>query len=157
PTPCAYGYAATRTGCCPQTRAQHRPQDPTASQSPGKSAPAGRPPSDPGPAHAKSGNKSRPTHPATTPDPAWPPAASSHPRAYARGPAGGGPSSPCPSPCHEPYEEAMTLAVYWAHRVAERFPDGQLYVNLRGFDPGGQVMAPAEAVRRFLDALGVPP
>jgi hypothetical protein len=49
------------------------------------------------------------------------------------------------------------LAVHWAHQVADRFPDGQLYVNLRGFDPGGQVMAPAEAVRRFLDALQVPP
>ena len=49
------------------------------------------------------------------------------------------------------------LAVYWAHQVADRFPDGQLYVNLRGFDPGGQVMDPAEAVRRFLDALGIPP
>ncbi len=49
------------------------------------------------------------------------------------------------------------LAVCWAHRVADQFPDGQLYVNLRGFDPGGQVMDPAEAVRRFLDALGVPP
>jgi NB-ARC domain len=49
------------------------------------------------------------------------------------------------------------LAVYWAHQVAHRFPDGQLYVNLRGFDPSGQVMDPAEAVRRFLDALGVPP
>jgi tetratricopeptide (TPR) repeat protein len=49
------------------------------------------------------------------------------------------------------------LAVYWAHQVADRFPDGQLYVNLRGFDPSGQVMAPAEAVRRFLDALQVPP
>jgi DNA-binding SARP family transcriptional activator/tetratricopeptide (TPR) repeat protein len=49
-----------------------------------------------------------------------------------------------------------SLAVYWAHRVADRFPDGQLYVNLRGFDPGGQVMDPAEAVRGFLDAFGVP-
>jgi DNA-binding SARP family transcriptional activator len=48
------------------------------------------------------------------------------------------------------------LAVQWAHRVRERFPDGQLYVNLRGFDPGGRVMDPAAAVRGFLDALGVP-
>ncbi|MEN3362721.1 MAG: hypothetical protein V7637_6703 [Mycobacteriales bacterium] len=49
------------------------------------------------------------------------------------------------------------LAIRWAHRVRARFPDGQLYVNLRGFDPGGQVMAPGEAVRGFLDALGVSP
>ncbi|MET9789592.1 AfsR/SARP family transcriptional regulator [Streptomyces canus] len=50
-----------------------------------------------------------------------------------------------------------TLAVHLAHRVAERFPDGQLYVNLRGFDPSGAVMSAGEAVRLFLDALGVPP
>jgi predicted ATPase len=49
-----------------------------------------------------------------------------------------------------------TLALHWAHRIAERFPDGQLYVNLRGFDPGGSVMEPAEAVRGFLDGLAVP-
>jgi DNA-binding SARP family transcriptional activator/Flp pilus assembly protein TadD len=49
-----------------------------------------------------------------------------------------------------------TLAVHWAHRARDRFPDGQLYVNLRGFDPTGSVMAPAEAIRRFLEALGVP-
>jgi tetratricopeptide (TPR) repeat protein len=49
------------------------------------------------------------------------------------------------------------LAVHWAHRVVAAFPDGQLYVNLRGFDPGDAVMAPAEAIRGFLDAFGVPP
>jgi DNA-binding SARP family transcriptional activator len=49
------------------------------------------------------------------------------------------------------------LAVHWAHRVRDRFPDGQLYVNLRGFDPGEAAMHPAEAVRGFLDALAVPP
>ena len=48
------------------------------------------------------------------------------------------------------------LAVRWARRVAGRFPGGQLYVNLRGYDPGGAALAPAEAIRGFLDALGVP-
>jgi DNA-binding SARP family transcriptional activator len=50
-----------------------------------------------------------------------------------------------------------TLAVQWAHRVAGRFPDGQLYVNLRGYHPYDHAMTPADAVCGFLDALGVPP
>jgi DNA-binding SARP family transcriptional activator len=49
------------------------------------------------------------------------------------------------------------LAIHWAHWVSGRFPDGQLYVNLRGFDPGQSPMEPAEAVRGFLDLLQVPP
>lgn len=49
------------------------------------------------------------------------------------------------------------LAVEWAHRHVDRFPDGQLYVNLRGFDPGGVPVDRAVAVHRFLEALGVAP
>jgi len=49
------------------------------------------------------------------------------------------------------------LAVHWAHQVRDRFPDGQLYVNLRGFDPAGSAMEPTEAIRAFLDAFAVPP
>jgi DNA-binding SARP family transcriptional activator/tetratricopeptide (TPR) repeat protein len=47
------------------------------------------------------------------------------------------------------------LAVHWAHQQAERFPDGQLYVNLRGYDPG-RPMPAADALAGFLRSLGVP-
>jgi DNA-binding SARP family transcriptional activator len=48
------------------------------------------------------------------------------------------------------------LALYWAHRVRDLFPDGQLYVNLRGFGPAGSAMEPAEVIHGFLDAFAVP-
>ncbi|WP_246025345.1 ATP-binding protein [Saccharopolyspora antimicrobica] len=50
-----------------------------------------------------------------------------------------------------------TLVVQWAHQVREQFPDGELYVNLRGFDPAAEPMSPAEALAGFLTALGVAP
>lgn len=46
------------------------------------------------------------------------------------------------------------LAVRWAHRVGDAFPDGCLYVDLRGYDPE-QPLPPAEALGGFLRSLGV--
>jgi DNA-binding SARP family transcriptional activator/tetratricopeptide (TPR) repeat protein len=48
------------------------------------------------------------------------------------------------------------LALHWAWRVADRFPDGQIYLDLRGFDPGGSAVTVPEAVRGLLDAFLVP-
>jgi len=48
------------------------------------------------------------------------------------------------------------LAVHWAHRMRAWFPDGQLYLNLRGFEASAPPVQPGEAIRVFLDALAVP-
>jgi DNA-binding SARP family transcriptional activator/tetratricopeptide (TPR) repeat protein len=47
------------------------------------------------------------------------------------------------------------FAVHWAHQVAHRYADGQLYLNLRGFDPIGQPVSPDDALYDMLTALGV--
>ncbi|MEU4419944.1 BTAD domain-containing putative transcriptional regulator [Actinoplanes sp. NPDC024001] len=49
------------------------------------------------------------------------------------------------------------LAVHWAHRVTGRFPDGQLYVNLRGSAAAGPPLLPADAIRHCLNPLGIAP
>ncbi|MEU2676735.1 BTAD domain-containing putative transcriptional regulator [Streptomyces sp. NPDC007107] len=47
------------------------------------------------------------------------------------------------------------LVLRWSHRVAGRFPDGQLHVNLRGYDEEGALPA-TDALQGFIEALGVP-
>ncbi|KOG64864.1 hypothetical protein ADK77_20450 [Streptomyces antibioticus] len=48
------------------------------------------------------------------------------------------------------------LAIHWAHRIADRFPDGQLHLDLGGSAPHQAALEPAEALSRLLAALGVP-
>ena len=47
------------------------------------------------------------------------------------------------------------LSVHWGHTVADRFPDGQLYIDLRGH--GDTALSPLDALTAMLGSLGVPP
>jgi len=49
-----------------------------------------------------------------------------------------------------------TLALRWAHQMAARYSDGQLYADLRGFGPENAPEEPGEILAGFLSALGVP-
>ncbi|HEY0718988.1 MAG TPA: BTAD domain-containing putative transcriptional regulator [Streptosporangiaceae bacterium] len=85
--------------------------------------------------------------------------------------AGAGPGQDPAGPDHGPGRDTVqiiaitgtagvgktALANRFARQVAKRFPDGQLYVNLRGFDPSGSALSPESALRYFLDALAVQP
>ncbi|HUR03326.1 MAG TPA: tetratricopeptide repeat protein [Nonomuraea sp.] len=48
------------------------------------------------------------------------------------------------------------FAVHWAHRMAKRFPDGQIFIDLRGHRPQ-EAITPRKALDRFVRALGMPP
>ncbi len=49
-----------------------------------------------------------------------------------------------------------TFATHWAHLVAKHFEDGQLYLNLHGFDSSASALTPADALGALLYSLGLP-
>lgn len=53
----------------------------------------------------------------------------------------------------KPGSGKSSLAIHAGHRLSDRFADGQLYINLRGAH--STPMDPAEALSRFLRALGL--
>jgi tetratricopeptide (TPR) repeat protein/transcriptional regulator with XRE-family HTH domain len=68
--------------------------------------------------------------------------------------ASGDPGGPVGMLSGAPGVGKTALAVHWGHRVLDQFPDGQLYIDLRGYDPE-QPVQPAAALAGFLRALGV--
>jgi DNA-binding SARP family transcriptional activator/tetratricopeptide (TPR) repeat protein len=49
-----------------------------------------------------------------------------------------------------------SLAVHWSHLVRDMFPDGQVYLNLRGFDVADNPVLPHDALYTLLSAFRVP-
>jgi DNA-binding SARP family transcriptional activator len=97
------------------------------------------------------------TQPAAATPPATPPAAAVQPAAGSRPAAGARPPGSvliCALSGTAGVGKTA-LAIHWAHRVRARYPDGQLYLDLRGYD-ADQPVDPAAALARFLLALGVP-
>jgi transcriptional regulator with XRE-family HTH domain len=69
---------------------------------------------------------------------------------------GGGPTAPLTSTIVGAAGVGKTaLALHWAHGVKERFPDGQLYVNLRRSGPADRAVTTGQALRSLLDGLGI--
>ncbi|MFD8613065.1 BTAD domain-containing putative transcriptional regulator [Streptomyces sp. NPDC059631] len=58
--------------------------------------------------------------------------------------------------CGMPGIGKTTLAVHFAHRSADRFPDGRIHVDLQGHHPTREPLDTQQAMRSVLDALGVP-
>jgi tetratricopeptide (TPR) repeat protein len=71
------------------------------------------------------------------------------------GATGGAAATPVVIVCGMAGAGKTALAVHWAHRVASRFPDGRLFVDLRGHDPG-RPLRPEDALADLLTALNVP-
>lgn len=71
--------------------------------------------------------------------------------------ASGQPGAPIFLICGAAGAGKTALAVHWAHQIADRYPDGQLYINLGGFGPSTESTQPEDAIRDILDAFAVPP